>query len=193
MGEPVRRYRFTVADYHRMGEAGIFADGPRVELVGGEVVEVSPIGRRHAVCVNELTKLFVDLCGERAIVQVQNPIGLDDASEPQPDISILRTRPDKYMTETPGPSDVLLAIEVADTTIRFDRTVKAPLYGAAGVPHLWVLDLNADVLEMYSEPSPGGYRLIRIVRRGESLTAPLPGEPVLTLDDLLPELTESGD
>ncbi len=187
MGEPVRRHLFTVADYHRMGETGVFADGARVELLGGEVVEMSPIGGRHAACVNKLTKFFAVLCGDDAVVQVQNPIVLDEYSEPQPDISLLRPRADFYASPRPRPADTLLAIEVADTSLRVDRRAKAPLYAAAGVPLLWIVDLEGASVDVYSEPSDTGYLLVRHVSRGATLHVPLPGDRTCTVDDLLPE------
>lgn len=188
LGEAVRRYAFTVADYYRMGEAGIFADGARVELLGGEVIEVSPMGSRHGGCITKLIHLFSRLCGDDALVQVQVPVVLDDYSEPEPDIALLRPRPDFYSTQKATPADTFLIIEVADSSLGFDRSVKAPLYARAGVPHFWILAIDDATLEMYSEPSPlEGYRLTRIVRRGERVTVPIPGSPELTLDDMLPD------
>ena len=186
MGDAVRRYAFTVADYHRMGEAGIFAGGPRVELLGGEVVEMSPIGGRHAACVNKVARLLITLYGEDAVVQIQNPVVLDDYSEPEPDISVLLPRADFYADPRPGPADTLLAIEIADSSLRLDRRVKAPLYAAAGVPLLWIVDLNAEAVDVYSEPSASGFGLVRHVTRGATLSLPIRGGILCTVDDLLP-------
>src|SRR5215216_3171381 len=120
----VTRHRFTVAEYERMGEIGIFSEDERVELVCGEIIEMSPIGERHAACVGLLTQLITLLLQRSAIVWVQNPIRLDDHSEPQPDVAVLKPRADFYRHAHPGPEDILLVIEVSDTTPEYDRRVK---------------------------------------------------------------------
>ncbi len=186
MIELARPYRFTVADYHAMGEAGIFADGARVELIEGEVVEMCPIGPHHAGIVNRLTMLFARRFGDRAIVQVQNPVRLDDHSEPQPDIVLLRPRADFYASAHPTPDDTLLAIEVAESSLAFDRKVKAPLYATKGVPELWIIDVAGEAIEMYSQPQDTkGYAIIRRAQRGESIALPLPGAPEVAVEELL--------
>lgn len=186
VGEAVRRYHFTVAEYNRMGEAGVFANGPRVELLGGEVVEMCPMGSRHAACVDKIANFLVTLCGGAAIIRVQNPIVLDDASEHEPDISLLRRREDFYVSAHPEPDDILLTIEVAETSLQFDRRVKAPLYAAAGVPRLWIVDLDAGAIDIYEEPSAEGYRRVRRASPGERLALPLPSEPSFDVADVLP-------
>src|SRR5262245_19259591 len=127
------RRLFTVEEYHRMAAAGIFHPDERVELIEGEIVQMSPIGPRHAGCVINATRLFITLLGERAVVSPQNPVVIQPRSEPQPDLLLLRRRAVSYSHEHPTPADVLLAVEVADTTVRFDRLVKARLYARAGI------------------------------------------------------------
>lgn len=182
---PMRRRQFTTADYHRMGEAGIFEGGPRVELIEGEVVEMCPIGSRHVGCVNALNKLLVMRCGDDAIVQVQGPIHLDDYSEPEPDLLVLRHQADFYRGAHAEPPDTLLAIEVADSSLSFDRKVKAPLYAARGVCELWIVSLVEDAIDVYSEPHAEGYRLVRRALRGDTLRLPLPGERDCSVEEIL--------
>lgn len=131
-----------------MAEADIFGPEDRVELIDGEVVEMSPIGSRHAGCVNRLTHLLVTGVGDRAVVAVQNPIQVGDFSEPQPDLVLLRPRPDFYSEHHGFPPDVLLVIEVAETSLRFDLRRKTPLYIAAGIPEAWVFDMGASVVHV---------------------------------------------
>jgi len=122
---------FNVDEYHRMAATGVLSESDRVELIGGEILEMSPIGRRHAACVDRLTRLLVIRLGETAIVRVQNPIALGQHSEPQPDVSLLRPRDDFYASGHPSPEDVLLVIEVCETSIDYDRDIKLPEYAAS--------------------------------------------------------------
>jgi Uma2 family endonuclease len=131
------RYRFTRADYYRMAEAGILGEGDRVELIEGEIYRMSPIGPMHAGGVDRLNRLFSRTFGDAVIVRVQNPVVLDDYSEPEPDLTLLRPRADFYTGEHPNPEDILLAVEVADSSADWDRRVKAPLYVRSGIPELW--------------------------------------------------------
>ena len=169
--ELVRR-RFTVGEYYQMAQAGILGEDDRVELIDGEIVEMSPIGRRHAGRVNRLTQLFVRRLGDAAVVSVQNPVRLDEHNEPQPDVMLLRPRADFYEGSIPGPADVLLIVEVADTSAALDRRVKLPLYARSGVPEVWLVDLGKNTIRAHRDPTPGGYRTARTVRRGERI-APL--------------------
>ena len=153
----IPRRLFTVEEYHRMAEVGIFHPGERVELIEGEIVQMSPIGPRHAGCVINATRLFITRLGDRAVVSPQNPVVIQPRSEPQPDLLLLRPRAISYSREHPIPEDVLLAVEVADTTVRFDRLVKARLYARAGIAELW-LCLTADgIVEVYRAPGSDGY------------------------------------
>lgn len=164
--EIVRR-RFTVHDYHRMGEAGILHEDDRVELIEGEIVEMAAIGTRHFACVNQLNRLLVRGVGDAAIVSVQNPVRLDEHTEPQPDLTVLRVR--DYRESLPMPGDVLLLIEVSDTTLAYDRGVKLPLYARAGIREVWIVDLPSEVIERHTDPSANGYRGLKKVRRGEKI------------------------
>jgi Uma2 family endonuclease len=152
-----RRHRLTVEEYYRMAEVGLLSRDVRVELIDGEIVDRAPIGSRHAAAVNLLAERLIRGLGERAIVSIQAPVKLDLHSEPQPDLAVLRTQADRYADAHPGPKDVLLLIEVSDTTLEFDRTVKAGLYARHRIPALWVVDLAHDALRVYREPREGGY------------------------------------
>jgi len=165
---PPRR-RFTIRDYHRMGEAGIFHEDDRVELLDGEIVEMSPIGSRHAGIVDRLTMLFARRLGRWVIVRVQNPIVLDDYSEPQADLTLLTPRPDYYVDAHPRPADVLLAVEVMGTSGSYDRTLKLPLYARRRIRELWLVDLPAAAIDVYRRPSAAGYREHQHLPRGRRM------------------------
>ena len=171
MDAQVLKRRFSVDEFHQMAEAGIFGDGDRVELLAGEVVEMTPIGSRHAACVRRLIARLSLAVGQKAIVDVQNPLYLGEHSEPQPDLTLLQPRPDYYQGSHPGPGDVLLVIEVADTSAEYDREVKVPLYARAGVPEVWVLDLGPGVADVYRQPALEGYREHRRLGTADTLTA----------------------
>ncbi|HVC33433.1 MAG TPA: Uma2 family endonuclease [Chloroflexota bacterium] len=166
------RRRFTVDEYYRLAEVGILREDERVELVDGEIIVMSPIGRLHAADVDRLGDLFVITFRDSAQVRVQNPLRLDEHSEPQPDVMLLRRKPDFYRSGHPRPEDVLLLVEVADSTLAYDREVKLPLYARFGIPEVWLLDVENDAIVAHRDPSPDGYRTRLIVRRGASL-APL--------------------
>jgi Uma2 family endonuclease len=152
------RHRLDVDDYHRMADAGILGEDDRVELIDGDLIDMAPIGQGHAAVVSGLNEAFVLACAGRAIVWPQSPIRLNRTTEPQPDLAVLRRRADFYATgERPGPADVLLVVEVADTSLRFDRTVKLPLYARAGIGELWIIDLPRRVLDAYRKPAGDGY------------------------------------
>jgi Uma2 family endonuclease len=159
-------HRFTTDAYHRMGESGVLDPDDRLELLDGEVIEMSPIGTAHAACVNRLAEILSQSLTGRAIVSVQNPILLSDISEPQPDIALLKRRPDFYAERHAGPADVLLLVEVADTSAALDRQVKVPLYAAARIRETWVVDLSAGVVEVYRQPGGGTYAHVREGRSG---------------------------
>lgn len=182
---PVKHWTFTVEDYMRMLEAGILSEDDRIELIEGEIIEMSPIGDLHAACVIRLTMLFTRLVGVAALVSVQNPVRLDNHSEPQPDLALLKPRPDFYAQAKPTPDDILLIVEVADSSAHFDRNVKVPLYARALIPLVWLVDLNAGAIEVYSQPAGGAYQQCQVMRRGDRLTIEsLPGL-VIMADDIL--------
>lgn len=169
MAGQVLKRLFTVAEYHRMAEAGILGEDDRVELLEGEIVEMSPIGSRHAGCVMRLNQLLSRQVGQGILVNIQNPIRMGEHSEPQPDLTLLRPRPDFYAQAHPGPADVLLLIEVAETSADSDRAVKLPLYARSGISEVWLVDLAEERVEVHRHPSPGGYQESRTVQRGERL------------------------
>ena len=146
MHEWPRRHRISVEHYYRMAEAGLFAPDERVELIDGEIFDMPPMGTRHAAKLSRLVEMVSAAVGDRGIVRVQLPLRLDDASEPQPDIAVVLPRSDYYEQRHPGGADTLLAIEISDTTLEFDRDVKAPLYLEHGVAECWVLDIRANRL-----------------------------------------------
>ncbi|MBM2812426.1 MAG: hypothetical protein HW416_3185 [Chloroflexi bacterium] len=161
--------QFTVADYYRMAEAGILTEDDRVELIEGEIVEMPPIGDRHASCVDRTTVLFARLFGGRAHLRIQNPLRSSNRSEPVPDLMLLRPRPDFYASGHPTPSDVLLLVEVSDSSEAYDRRVTLPLYAREGVQEVWIFDLGRSVVRVHREPSPTGYALVATHRRGERI------------------------
>ena len=164
------KFMLTTQQYHLMHEAGVFPHGDRLELINGEIREMSPIGRKHGACVNRLVTTFTQKLGVRIILSVQNSIRLDDNSEPQPDLAILKPRDDFYEAGLPTPDDILLIIEIADSTIAYDREIKAPLYAAAGIPEMWLFDVNKKAIEGYSQPSANGYKLIRRYDESDTLS-----------------------
>lgn len=171
MSLQIARRTFSVDDYYRMVEVGLLAEGERVELIEGEVIKMSPIGSRHAACVARLTALFSRSAGVQGIVWVQNPVRLDAYNEPEPDVAVLRPRADFYAAGHPTPPDVLLLVEVADTSVEYDRQVKVPLYARAGIAEVWLIDLTSDAVEIYAQPAEGAYRTTRRAARGESVVA----------------------
>jgi Uma2 family endonuclease len=168
--EEVRRRRFTVEEFHSMGEAGILREGERVELIEGEIVKMNPFGGRHIRCVNELNWLLGQQIRDEGIrVSVQNPVRLNGGLEPQPDLAVIRAG--DYADSPPGPEDVLLVIEVSDTTLGYDRNVKLPLYARAGIGEAWIVDLPNNGVERHNDPSEEGYRRMERASRGRSLAS----------------------
>lgn len=173
----VTRRRFTADEYLAMGDAGILRAEDRVELIDGDIIAMTPIGRRHVAMVNRLTRLLVTRLGDAAIVQPQGSLRLDVASEPQPDLAILRHRDDFYETgERPTVDDILLLVEVADSSLRYDLGPKAGFYARHGIREYWVVDLNSDTVMRHAEPVDGTYRLVAPLSPDTAFTANrLPG------------------
>ena len=173
--EEVQTRRFNVREYHRMAEAGILGEDDRLELVGGELVEMAPIGSRHLACVVALNHLLVEASKSRWFVSVQNPVRLGDRDEPEPDLSLLKSRPDPAAPGPPGPDDLLVVVEVSGTTLSYDRNVKLPLYAAARIPEAWVVDLQDRKVEVYADPgstgSARGYRGFSSYAPGETIAS----------------------
>ncbi len=184
---PVRETRkFTVAEYYRMAEVGILRPDERVELIEGEIILMPPIGPRHAGDVIRSIRLFSRLDDDRFVIQIQNPLHLADQSEPEPDVMLLRPRADDYTASHPTPADVLLVIEVADSSLDYDREVKAQIYGRAGVPETLVLNLPEDCIEGFDQPGPEGYAHHTIYRRGDRIRPVSLPDLELAVADLLP-------
>ena len=181
--QQVTRWRFTVHDYHRMGEAGILHEDDRVELIEGEIVEMAAIGTRHFSCVNRLTRLLVMGVGDAAVVSVQNPVRLNEHTEPQPDITVIQPR--DYTESLPVPEDVLLLVEVSDTTLAYERDVKLPLYARASIGEVWIVNLPAKTIEQYTDPSGDGYRHVDHKRGGQKLQPAALSDLNPTVDEIL--------
>jgi Uma2 family endonuclease len=155
-----RRHRLTVSDYYRMAEVGILAPDARVELIDGDIIDMTPPGSLHAVTVRRLNGILTRAAGDSASVLVQDPVRLSDLSEPQPDLALLRPPDDSYIQHHPGPADVLLVVEVADTSLRFDRDTKVSLYAVHGIPEMWLVDLRSRQLIRHRAPVQGAYTLV---------------------------------
>jgi Uma2 family endonuclease len=185
MSIQLTRHQFTVDDYHAMVVAGALKEDDRVELIEGEIVDMTPIGLRHAAAVNILTRWLVTGCGSRAIVQVQGPIQIGLRSEPQPDLVALRPEDDFYRNKAATPDDVLLLIEVSDGSLLYDRAVKLPLYARAGVREVWIVDLVRDEVEGHREPTPTGFAHAERRGRGARIEPAAFPDLALPVDQLL--------
>jgi Uma2 family endonuclease len=172
-----------------MGEAGVFGENDRVELLDGHIYAMSPIGSEHAACVRRLDRLFQREVGSQAIVSIQNPVRLNESSEPEPDLALLAPRDDSYATRHPRPDDVRLVVEVAGTSLDFDRDVKRPLYAQADIPELWIVNLEADRIEVFRSPQKTAYTEEN--RYGRDQSIPLrflsAGAPIAVTDVLGPQ------
>ena len=166
----IQRYLFDVDAFARMGGAGIFAEADRVELIDGEIREMNPIGPPHAWIVDRLTELLITRLAGTAHVRVQNPIRLGRHTEPQPDLSVARKR-QAYTNRHPDAGDVLLVVEVADSSLDYDRMEKVPRYGKAGIPETWLVDVEARTVTVYTGPGPEGYAREQLLRCGDRIAA----------------------
>lgn len=183
MAVAVSRRRFTVDDYHRMGETGILSPTDRVELIDGEIVTKMAIGPRHGASVDRANRALTTTVGTSAIVRVQGSVWLDLFNEPEPDIVLLRPRADFYASAHPGPADILLIVEIAESSIDYDRDIKTRVYARAGVAEYWLVDLNEDVVHVHADPSNGVYRAVTNYRRGQSIEPRLlPSCAISTID-----------
>lgn len=167
---PVRK-QFTVSDFARMRETGILTEDDRVELLDGEIYVMSPIGPLHVAIVNKLNKILSKHIGDKGIISVQNPIRLNDRGEPQPDIAVLNPREDFYTQALATTDDILLVIEVSDTTLEYDREQKLPKYADAHISEVWIVDAGAQVVEQYTQPLQGTYTQLYKVLFGNTITA----------------------
>ncbi len=186
-GNPPTRRLFTEAEYDRTGEMSVFVPDARTELIEGEIFTMPAIGYRHAAQVMLLTELLGRHFGKTAAISSQNPLHLSKHSEPEPDVMVLQRRPDRYLTGLPTAADVLLLVEVSDTTLLFDRKQKLPLYARAGIPEVWIVNLVNNSLEVCTEPTGGTYRTRRVAQRGETVgLIALPGI-TFAVDAILPQ------
>ncbi len=179
------RYAFSVEQWRRMGEAGLFQGDSHLELIDGEVFQMAAMAHPHHVCVMRLNHLFVHAVGEQALVSVQCPLQLDDYSEPEPDLALLHPGLDSWEGRAPLASDAFLVVEVADSTLNWDVSFKAPRYARAGVPELWVVDVNAMEIRVFGDPRPDGYANARRARRDETLVVGALPTVTLSVEGLL--------
>ena len=167
MSAEVATYRFSVEEFNKLGEAGIFDEGDRVELLDGEIIVMSPIGRDHAGIVLRLNAVLNQRLGPRALVNPQNPAVLDDYSEPLPDFTLLKPKRDFYTSGHPRPADILLLIEVSDTTLAYDRGRKLRKYAEREIREVWIVNVKERGIEQFREPEGASYSFSRVHRRGE--------------------------
>lgn len=172
--------KFTIEQYQKMGEMGIFQPEERIELIEGEIIKMSPIGLQNAVVINRLNRFFSVQLVERTVVTIQNPIQLNNYSEPQPDIALLKPREDFYANKFPSPEDVLLLIEIADSSVICDQEVKLPLYAENNIPEFWLVNIPRQVLEVYRQPEAKTYQKQQIISKNQTIS-PL-AFPDLTID-----------
>jgi Uma2 family endonuclease len=173
MTATIERRLFTVHEYAIMREAGILHEDDRVELLDGEIITMSPIGPLHVSLVNRLTTLLVQLVGSESITSVQNPIRLNEYGEPQPDLVLLSPRADYYADAIATPDDVLLVVEVADSSLEYDRDTKVPRYAQAGISEVWILDVARRTMIQYTQPADGRYDLVREIAYGATIQSTL--------------------
>jgi Uma2 family endonuclease len=182
---PDLKRRFTVDEYYQMVPAGILKPDDRVELIEGEIVAMSPINPPHAGHVNQISNLLMARLAGRVVIATQNPVRLGQHSEPQPDVALLEPRSDFYARGHPTSDDVLLVIEVSDSTVDYDRDVKAPLYARSGIREMWLVNLNAGQVEVYRQPGTGGYAERLTLERGAEIAPAAFPDVSVPVDDLL--------
>lgn len=182
----LERRKFTLEEYHRLGEMGFLGEDDRVELIDGEIIEMSPVGKAHNACINRNTRTLVQRLGERAIVSIQNSVNILE-NEPLPDIAILTPNPTYYADRLATPEDILLIIEIADSSLAYDQELKAPKYARAGIQELWIVDLNDDMIWVYRTRSDKGYLDIKAYQRGETLTLLAFPDVSITINEILGE------
>ena len=181
----IPRHRFTVEDFARLGEAGIFTEDDRVELIDGEIRDMTPIGQPHAWIVNRLNRRLVKRLDDRTYVSVQNPLRLDGHTEPQPDLVVARGGEDDYADRHLEAGDVLLVIEVADSSLRYDRAEKMPRYGRAGILEAWLVDVAGGAVTVYTTPGAGGYASEQVFRPGAEIASTTVAGLRVTVDEIV--------
>ena len=168
-----KKYPITINHFQKMIERGIFEEDEHIELIEGELIAMAPIGPDHSSKTRKLNRQFSQKIGDLALVDMQNPIVLDDHSEPEPDLALLRPRDDFYETANPTAKDVLLLVEVADSSLNYDKKTKIPLYARQGIPEVWLINVPNRQVEIYLKPSPEGYRQILIPEKQECISPTL--------------------
>lgn len=181
---PPTRFKLTVEQYHRMGETGILHEDDRVELIDGELIRMAPIGSLHAGLLTRLTRLLVERVAGRVIVSPQNPVILSRVTEGQPELTLLRWRSDDYMGAVPVATDTLLVIEVADSSLRYDRDVKLRFYAESGVPEAWIVDARRRLLFVHRESAGNAYRSTQTLAEGDAAACATLPELRIELDEL---------
>ncbi|MEH2252177.1 Uma2 family endonuclease [Nostoc sp.] len=184
MSVQLLRRKFTVEQYHKMIESGILTEDDRVQLIRGEIIEMSPIGTKHAACVKCLNKLLSSKLRDRILIAIQDPVVLDNNSEPQPDVALLKPRDDFYATAHPQPQDIFLLIEVSDSTVMYDREEKIPLYAEANIIEVWLVDINEQIVEVYQQPTAAGYQLMQKFTCGQTLSIPAFPDVNITVNEI---------
>jgi Uma2 family endonuclease len=176
-------HRWSVADYHQMAEAGLLDESDRVELIEGELIDMAPIGSKHAFLVDRLAELLSSGPQAGYMVRVQNPVVLGERNEPQPDIALVRRG--NYIDRHPGSDDILLIVEVSDTTLEYDREVKLALYARQGIPEVWLFDVKVGDLNVHRDPVEGQYRLVRRPTKSETVSPDLIPAVAIALAEVL--------
>jgi len=179
------RKLFTADDVIKMAEAGLFGEEERIELIDGEIIEMTPAGDRHVMCVNRATAFFTESFGRNGIVSIQNAVHLNIYNMPQPDVVVFKPRADFYFPDRPSPKDVLLIVEVSDSTLRRDRRIKLPRFAAAGIPEVWIEDLKHDLILVFRDPDGREYLTQLILRRGDSISPLAFQISTFLVDDLI--------
>ncbi|NEO53539.1 MAG: Uma2 family endonuclease [Okeania sp. SIO3B5] len=185
MSVELKRRQFTVKEYDLMVEAGILKNDDRVELIAGEIIQVAPMGLRHASCLRRLNRIFNKLLYSKVIIDTQIPIQLNDESEPEPDLILLQWRDNFYEEKHPQPEDIFLLVEVADSTIKYDREIKIPLYAENGISEVWLIDINQQLVEVYRQAKGNSYRDVQQFFRGDILTIEAFDDINLTVEQIL--------
>lgn len=180
----ITRHKFSTKDYHQMIEIGILGEDDHVELIDGEIVKMAAIGSHHAGCTNKSNAFFSHQLTGRALISVQNPIALEDGTEPEPHIALLKLADHFYTKQHPIPADIFFILEIADTSFLYDKEVKLLKYAQAGIPESWLLDLTHEEILACRIPSQEGYKDIHTIKRGQSLSLLAFPEIKASVDDL---------
>jgi len=182
-----RKYKLSSRAYQEMIKAGILSENDRVELINGEIIEMTAIGSRHAACVNKLNRVLGQIVADKELIlSIQNPIWLSDGNEPEPDLCLLEFNEDFYASSLPSAKEIHLLIEVADSSLDYDQNIKLPLYARANIPELWIIDLNSNKLISYQNPENDKYLKVKSFGIEQSIKVPGFPEFKLKLRDILP-------